>query len=89
MGLAHLLAVLLGEVADTLADPMLIRGEVVLAGDDLLPYLMAPMEGVRVAGDGGLCGNTTPGCKSSGGRCDGHLGFGRGGKGVDHGAPSS
>jgi hypothetical protein len=41
MGLAHLLAVLLGEVADALADPVLIRGEVVLAGVDLLTHLMA------------------------------------------------
>jgi hypothetical protein len=89
MGLAHLLAVLLGEVADALADPVLIRAEVVLAADDLLPDLMAPVEGVRVPGDGGLCRNTTPGRESGGGRCDGHLGLGRGGEGVDHGAPSS
>jgi hypothetical protein len=89
MGLAHLLTMLLGEVADTLADPVLIRGEVVLAGDDLLPHLMAPVEGIRVAGDGGLCRNTAPGRESDGGRCDGHLGLGGGGEGVDHRAPSS
>jgi hypothetical protein len=89
MRFAHLLTVLLGEVADALPDPVLIRAKVVLAGDDLLPHLMAPVEGVRVAGDGGLCSNTAPGREGDGGRCDGHLGLGDSGEGVDHGAPSS
>jgi hypothetical protein len=89
MGLAHLLTVLLGEVTDALADAVLIWGEVVLAGVDLLAHLMAPVEGVRVAGDGGLCSNTAPGREGDGGRCDGHLGLGDCCEGVDHGAPSS
>lgn len=68
MGLAHLLSVLFGEVANALADAVLIWAKVVLALIDLLSHLVAPMEGVRVTGDGGLRRDTAPRCEESGGR---------------------
>jgi hypothetical protein len=49
-----------GELVHALADAMLIRAEVVLALVDLVTHLLPPVEGVRVAGDRGLCRNTAP-----------------------------
>src|SRR5487761_1511856 len=66
VGGALLLAVLVGGAAHALTDAVLAGGEVLLAGLDRLGDGLAPVEGVGVAGHGGLGGDAAAGGEEGG-----------------------
>src|SRR5487761_1387028 len=82
VGGALLLAVLVGGAAHALTDAVLAGGEVLLAGLDRLGDGLAPVEGIGVAGHGGLGGDAAAGGEEGHPGRRGGLGGEKGGEGA-------